>query len=249
MNQSNTSFTGLNPLLLGQFYVMKRDENANWVSDGCEREITAPLTQCHMEIAPNWQSAFENAGIESKFPALAQMLQSGMFGGALVALGEKMKDSKLKEALHDAQKAAEQMVGRTGITKLNSTQVFSGMAPIKIQVTAFFKAHSNPILEVERPIMRLQQWVLPQYLAPDGGFVELLKTGDPLSLMPSLVPKVLGFRYKNRVFQPMVIENISDPLDAPIDRDGNRIHATLQMTLCSLTALDRNDWRGTYTAI
>ena len=246
---ANQSFTGLNPLLLGRFYILKRDENANWVADPSEPEITAPLTQAGMELSMNWQSPFEGAGVESQFPALAQMAQAGMFRPVLAALGGKLEEGIVKRKLDAWAKASDQLVGRSGVTKLNSTQVFSGMPPVKIQVTALFKAYRDPKSEVEMPIRTLQQWALPLELAKDGVMAEFISDADPLTLMPSKVPRCIGFIYKNRIFSPMVIESISDPLDAPIDRKGNRIHATLQMTLCSLTALDKNDWRDTYQAI
>lgn len=246
----NNSFTGLNPLLLGRFYPQTRDENANWIADLTEPEVTAPLTQAGMELSMTWQSPFEGAGVESKFPDLAQMAQAGMFAPVLKAIGGRLEDGAVKRRLDSWAKSADKLVGRSGVTKLNSTQVFSGMPPVKIQVTALFKAHRDPASEVELPIRTLQQWALPQELAKDGVMAEFIRSDvDPLTLMPSKVPRCIGFMYKNRIFSPMVIESISDPLDAPIDRKGNRIHATLQMTLCSLTALDKNDWLGTYRAI
>jgi hypothetical protein len=48
--------------------------------------------------------------------------------------------------------------------------------------------------------------------------------------------------YANQLFKPMVIESVSRPLTAPLDRDGRYISASLQMTVASLTALDRDDW-------
>ncbi len=244
----NNSFTGLNPLLLGRFYPLTRDENANWIADLTEPEVTAPLTQASMEIAQNWQSPFEGAGIESSFPALAQMSQSGMFAGVLHAIGENLQ-GQAREAVGALRNQAEKLVGRSGVTKLNSTQVWSGAQPLKIQITALFKAYRDPKAEVEMPIRQLQEWAAPQELAKDGVAAEFIREKKLLTLMPSLVPKCIGFIYKNRIFSPMVIESISDPLDAPIDSNGNRIHASIQLTLCSLTAVDRKDWTNTYRSL
>ena len=46
----------------------------------------------------------------------------------------------------------KQFEGRTGITKLNSTQVFTGMPPVKIQVTALLRAWRDSASEVEAPL-------------------------------------------------------------------------------------------------
>jgi hypothetical protein len=43
--------------------------------------------------------------------------------------------------------------GRTGITKLNSTQIFSGMPPVKFSFTAHFRALTDPQSEVRDPIV------------------------------------------------------------------------------------------------
>ena len=246
MSTGNTSFTGLNPHLLARFYPLKRSgDGAAWERDTSVAEISAPLTQASMELAMNWQSPFEGAGVESRFPAIAQMAQAGAFAPLLKAIGEKIEAAKgVTDGLSET---AKQMVGRSGVTKLNSTQVFSGMPPVKIQVTAYFAAYRDPAAEVEKPIRTLQEWALPQELAPDGPGAEFIKSGfDLLSLMPSKVPLCIGMVYKGRDFKPMVIESISDPLDAPIDSNGRRISAAVQITLCSLTALDRNDWGKTY---
>lgn len=244
------SFTGLSPHLIASIYPMKRvGDGTDWMRDDERKPFEAPLTQASLDMTPNWQSPFESSGVESSFPALAQMAQAGMFQGVLQAIGHKLpKDAnRSRAAVEELEGAARQLVGRSGVTKLNSTQVFSGMPPIKIQVTAFLRAFKNPWMEVESPLMNLQQWVLPKKLAKDGVIAEFINSGaDILALMPSEVPTIVGFHYKGRIFQPMVIESVSDPLDAPIDKRGNRISATVQITLCTLSALDRNDWALTY---
>jgi hypothetical protein len=244
------SFTGLSPHLIASIYPMKRvGDGAEWERDNEEKPFEAPLTQATMDMAVTWQSPFEGSGVESRFPALAQMAQAGMFSGVLQAVGHALpKDMKRTQALiDDLDGAARKLVGKSGVTKLNSTQVFSGMPPLKIQITAFLRAFKHPVLEVEEPLKKLQEWALPKKLARDGTAAEFIKSGfDVLALMPSRVPTIVGFHYKNRIFQPMVIESVSDPLDAPIHSSGYRVSASVQITLCTLTALDRNDWNDTY---
>lgn len=244
------SFTGLSPHLIASVYPMVRvGDGAVWARDNSKEPFEAPLTQATLEMTVNWQSPFEGSGVESSFPALAQMSQSGMFRDVLQALGGRIQpeNERAKDFVDSVEKSARQLVGRSGVTKLNSTQVFSGMPPIKIQITAFLRAFKDPVSEVEKPLKTLQQWALPRYLAPDGVVANIIKDGASLlTLMPSEVPTIVGFNYKNRIFQPMVIESVSDPLDAPINKSGNRISAAVQITLCSLTALDRGDWAQTY---
>lgn len=241
--------TGLNRHLLAELYALKRSADGKaWEVDAAKPRIVVPVTQASMELALTWQSPFEGAGVESRFPALAQMAQAGMFSPLLQAIGSKLEEgSEARKAIDDADKAAQQLVGMTGITKFNSTQVFSGMPPVKVQLSVLFKAFRDPLAEVEAPLRRLQEWALPQELASDGVLSELVKSGgDVLTLMPSKVPLCVGLTYKGRQFRPMVIESITDPLDAPIDANGRRVSALVPLTLCSLTALDAKDWGDTY---
>jgi hypothetical protein len=250
MNQNN-SFTGLSPHLIASIYPMKRvGDGAAWARNDDQKPFYAPLTSATLDLSPNWQSPFEGAGVESSFPALAQMAQAGMFQGVLRAIGSKLPEGAAKSVTDEISAKAHLLVGRTGVTKLNSTQVFSGMQPVKIQMTAFLRAFKSAVTEVEDPLQRLQEWTLPKRLAKDGVFAEFIRSGaDLLTLMPSEVPTIVGFAYKGRIFQPMVIESVSDPLDAPVDRYGRRISASVQITLCSLTALDQGDWANTYKKI
>lgn len=248
--KASDSFTGLSPHLIASIYPMKRvGDGADWARDYDYEAFEAPLTQASLDMAVTWQSPFEGSGVESRFPALAQMAQAGMFSGVLQAVGHALpKGMERTQALiDDLDNSAKKLVGKSGVTKLNSTQVFSGAPPVKIQVTAFLRAFRDSWREVEEPLKKLQEWTLPRHLAKDGVMAEFIKSGyDVLALMPSEVPTIVGFTYKTRIFQPMVIESVSDPLDAPIDHHGYRISAAVQITLCSLTALDRKDWGETY---
>lgn len=242
------SFTGLNKNLIGVVYPLKRiGDRSVWARDDQETAFEAPLTQATMDLGANWASPFEGAGVEAKFGALAQMAQAGMLSGVMHAIGDKLKFAE--GMTNNLAKKAEVLVGRTGQTVLNSHQVYSGSPPTKIQITAFLRAYKDPWKEVEEPIKRLQEWIVPRYLAPDGVMAEFIKSdADILSLMPSETPTVLGFSYHGRIFSPMVCESCSDPLDAPIDKNGHRISASIQITLCSLTAWDKQGWKNTYKA-
>lgn len=224
-------------------------DGTQWARDDKGPTVTAPLTNVTMDIASNWSSPFENAGVESKAPAIAQMAQAGLFAGVMNALGAKIPADfvKTKEFVGDIENSAKQLMGRSGVTVLNSTQVWTGQAPIKLQLTLFFRAFKDPNIEVEQPLRQLQEWAMPKRLAPDGIIASTIKNGaDLLTLMPSEVPTVIGFFYKRRIFNAMCIEAISDDLSAPVDKNGYRISSVVNMTICSLTALDVRAWDKTY---
>ena len=59
---------------------------------------------------------------------------------------------------------------------------------------------------------------------------------------PSIAPAKIAMQYKGRTFSPLVIESIGMPLSSPVNKDGLYVELAVPMTLCSLTAIDREDW-------
>jgi len=177
-DESLTSrWDGLSDHLIASFYEVERvtDQNGKtyWAKTYVYGVVKAPLTEASMDTILGWQSPFEGAGADKGMPTIAAMLQSG----ALLPY----VDSNGK-----AGQAISNFEGRTGITKLNSTQVFTGMQPVKIQVTALFRAWRDPVEEVEAPFNQLMKWALPVKLAPDGAVMSAFTavkgfvTGTPL---------------------------------------------------------------------
>jgi hypothetical protein len=203
--------------------------------------VQAPLLDGNFEATLNWQSPFEQSGPESKAPALLAMIQTGELQSIIDATPAALAD--LKKSSTDFLQSVN---GRTGITKLNSTQVFTGMPPVKIPMTLLFRAWHNTIIEVENPFNQLMKWALPVDLAEDGSRVVSLARGKNFidAMLPSVSPTMIAMQYKNRIYSPLVIESISWSLTAPVDRGGDYIEATVPMTLATLTAIDRNDWEN-----
>lgn len=239
----------LSPLLLARLFVC----NAKGVADIQEfAGVYAAMKEGSLEIQQNWVSPFENTGPETKAPALAGMLQSGSLVPVLNALQaiSPFQDGAIADTLNAGSDKLKSIMrdleGRTGITKLNSRQVFSGMPPMKVNFTLHFRALSDPLTEVEAPLTRLLEWVFPQELAEDGILSEVLKTTNSVesfiqALFPSTAPKLLGFTYAGRTWSPMVIESVTFPLDAPKSSLGHFIDLPVQVSMATLTALDRPD--------
>lgn len=257
----SSKWDGLSPHLLAKFYeVYQKDAGGEWLADD-GTIVVAPLTESNLEATLNWQSPFEHSGPEANMPALMAMLQSGAitqvldsFGnaakGGAKALGADGLASAIGHFTGEAKAAARGLEGRSGITRLNSTQVFSGMPPIKIQVTALFRAWSDPVKEVEAPFNQLMSWALPGKLSELGPLLTRAvdyAVGDNLSpadvLAPSLAPTKIGMTYKGKRYAPLVIESIGQPINSPIDSNGRFVELLVPMTLCTLTALDREDWK------
>lgn len=242
-----SDWTGLNDYLIARIYPV----NNKGLRVGVEMiEVQGPLTACDLEQSLTWQSPFENSSPDTKAPALTAMLQSGAIAdvysalrssGVLAAAGAASLSDK--SATEDTLR---QFVGRTGITKMNSTQIFTGQPPAKITLTMLFRAFSDPQREVEMPLQQLWSWAVAQELAADSlvsrvGNADRSVKGYLTALLPSKVPMMVGFEYKRRSFGPMVIESIGEPMNSPIDKNGLYTEILVPLTLCSLTALDKND--------
>ncbi|WP_222862054.1 hypothetical protein [Zoogloea oleivorans] len=251
----SSKWDGLSPHLLAHFFEVDNDNGA-WkrTSKTDPATVVAPLTEASMEASLNWQSPFEQSGPESKAPALMAMLQSGVLQPIVEAASMGGTGADGAAAQKKSGDFLKQFEGRTGITLLNSTQVFNGMQPVKFQVVAVFRAWSDPVKEVEEPVAKLMEWALPAELSKDGSVLaRLAKTvkGDMAyveALMPSRAPVRIAMQYKGRTYFPLVIENIGQPLNAPVDRSGRFVEQLIPMTLCTLTALDRGIWANFKTA-
>lgn len=110
---------GLSPHLLATFYEVARNDDGIWEMTSDTPLVKAPLTESNLEMTLNWQSPFENAGPESKAPALLAMLQSGALQPVVDALiGNKKADGTVdaSAAQRKSNEFLKQFEGRTGIT-------------------------------------------------------------------------------------------------------------------------------------
>lgn len=213
--------------------------------------VSGPITDDTIEISQTWNSPFEGMGPESKAPAIMAMIQSGSLVpvvAALQAVAPDLGGGVLDSTAGSLKGAVRELQGRTGITKLNSRQVYSGMPPVRINFTLHLRAVTDALLEVERPYQQLLEWVFPQQLAEDGILSEVIQTARDVdsfikALFPSLAPKMLALQHGDRTYSALVVENVSNPLTSKMGRDGNRTYLAVQVSLASLTALDRPDVR------
>jgi len=249
-----SQWPGLSPHLLAEFYEVYRKEDGVWARVDEKTTVAAPLTEANLEATLNWQSPFEQTGADSKAPILLSMLQSGAFQPLIDALkltGGSISQSIATAAASSSTEFMRQFEGRSGMTKLNSTQVFTGMQPVKFSVTALFRAWRDPVAEVEKPVDQLWKWALPVDLAQESTILSRTANAaagqqDALDiLMPSKAPVRIGLRYKGRVYFPLVIESINYPMGGPTTVNGKLAECLVQMSLGSLTAWGRDDWTAT----
>lgn len=247
-------WVGLNPSLIASIYPV--DRKGNRIGDVVVR---CPFSEgTSFDFSLSWTSSFENSGVDQKAPALLGMMQAGTLNPLIQAVGDFVggKSSDFGMAKGVSQKANEfisKFEGRTGQTKLNSTQIFTGMQPIKISATAVFRAWADAGIEVESPVWQLVSWSLPELLSSDGSIIarginssSSEKNGIDAAidvLLPSIAPTLIAIEYKGKKISPLVIESIQVQ-DAPTDALGRMVKAEVPMTICSISAMDREDLKS-----
>lgn len=203
------------------------------------------VDDANFEFQLSWQSPFEGAGPETKAPTLMAMLQSG----ELQPLIDRLPSSDATSAVENL---ADMARGRTGVTKLNSTQVFAAMPPARLQATLLFRAWSDPQSEVEDPLNALMEMALPE-LAEEGtlltALIDLVTSDESITAesaiekaLPSKAPTQVYLSYKGKTFAPLVIEQIGIPLNSPSDEYGRFVQIQVPVTFATLRAFDKGDW-------
>lgn len=221
--------------------------------DGMESPIggvAAPFQELNFEQEFNWQSAFENMSSDSKHPTIAAAIQSASMVQSIQVLkqvaangegGLEEQQGLLAKGTQYLEDLFQKGQGRTGITKLNSRQVFTGNAPLKLSGTLVFRAYQDPISEVVGPINQLIAMAYPKSLA-DGFIQGAVQSKDVVSLLfPSEAPGYVALTYKGVTYKPLVIENISRPLVNPYSPMGD-VFATVQIALGSHQSWDTKDY-------
>lgn len=246
----SSKWDGLNSSLLASVFPV--DSGGNPIAGG--PIVRAPFIEANLEATANWQSPFEQSGIENSIPSLSALIQSGAgktYADLFGVGGVNNDDSflgRMAGAITEAGATAyAATVGRSGLTKLNSQQIFTGAMPVKLTATMLFRAFDTPTTEVAEPVDQVIRWTLARELAQNGALVQSIQNlsrGQGLlkSAFPSLTPTMVGVTYCGVTLAPMVIESVSKSMTVPRYRDGNALQEQVQVTFGTLTALDENDW-------
>lgn len=222
-------------------------------------EVYGLVTDGDFSVESQWQSPFENSNPDMKAPALLGMLQSGEIAGFLGrASASAMQQSEsapmrllgsVVAGVGDAASKAAQSVlgvdsiagavqsleGLSNLTKVNSTQIFVGTAPVKLSLTLFFWAYADAKKEVEDQISLLEQWALPVELSETTNLENLINLEG---LFTSMVPPFVSVTYSGKTYAPMHIEPLSIPLTGPKDKQGNRLNVSVSVSLSSRQSWD-----------
>lgn len=214
-------------------------------------DVRAPVREGSMEINFNWSSPFEQSGAESKAPALTALLQAGSLAESAQQMSALFGNLPIiGKQITSAAKATVKTVihaqNRSSMTKMNSTQVFTGGSPIKISASLVFRAVKSPQTEVEKPIAALMYLAHPQILADNLRLGKATNTETSSAktvidaLMPSIAPTPVALSYGERRYAPLVILSLSRPL-VVARAAGGELECEVNCTLGGLRSWDIAD--------
>lgn len=233
---------GLSLLQTVRIYPVVRQPEGGWARSTDEDAdpyvvVGIPVGEMVLNLITNWSSPFENAGLESVAGSTTSLLQTGELGELLKAFG--VGDGLLNN-----------VDGRSSMTRLNSTQVFAGQPPVDLPLTLRFRAIKDPHQEVEQPIKTLIKWSLSQTIGDSliTDAVSDIKSGGAgvETILPTVIPLTVCIEYGQRVFSPMIIESVAEPINTKMNAKGRRTECEISIKLQSLFAWDRDYYNETY---
>lgn len=122
--------------------------------------------------------------------------------------------------------------GLTSVSSFNSTQVWSGNAPMTFNVVMLLKASNDPKNEVNNAIMALERMASPEL---NEGFVG--------GRTPQSITLNIG---RTNLYKDIVIESVSSELDAPKTEEGYFLSNTVTLTLTAKNVINRSKIQSTF---
>ena len=221
-------------------YMLKLNKHKIVTIQACNDEGVADGKLLHfmfvdgdISIESQWQSPFESINVDNKMPSLMAGLQAGTLVDTAVNLAEPLGfgDATRQAATEFGLKGLK---GKSNFTKINSTQVFLSASPIRLNLTLSLLAYKDALKEVEEPLLELQKMAMMKKLAES-----LTSAGK---LFPSEIPNFVTVTYSGKTYKPMAIENVSTPINGATDANGNRLSASITLSLISYTSIDKTEW-------
>lgn len=240
-----SNWGSIHPDLIADFVQIDVHGNETGVS------FKALVKDGNVEQSFEWVSPFENMTAENDRMSIMGMAQTGGIGNMAQILGvaTEGEPTGLASAGIEKLKALSDAVsGRSSITKANSTQVYSGHAPLKVDMTLVFRAWQDPQSEVTAPFTALQRMAYPREMARSVADIASEKGASVELLFPSEAPKLISLTYKGETYPPLVIESIGKPLDAPYSPMGD-IWLEVPVSLHSFQSIDFKSIQDTKSGV
>lgn len=232
--------------------------------------IECLLEDAEFSLENQYSTPFENSNPEGRMPSLMGMIQSGMVTptistlvgtvdnlvpdivveatNATIQQASKLLDKPLDQMAYDKlgewEANIDGLAGKTSFTKINSQMVYTSSSATRITATIVLVAWQDAKVDVEDKLQALQQLATPAKLH-EKTVLQSFATEDSKSklhaLFPSQIPAEVFLTYGGKTYSPLFIENLSAPITAPMNKDGDRIAIKAQITFVSKTAWDSED--------
>ena len=245
----------IRPVIEGNFEGGQGEQTYN--VDPAAPVVESLFEDAEFTIESQYSTPFESSNPEGRLPNLMGMIQSGQVSatfysffahvndptgvsGAVADVGAAIADTtgfSAKGALEAAEKGFQGLLGKSNFTKLNSRQIFTSSNSVRISGSLVFQAWANAKTEVEDALEQLQVWASPRTLSAKSLLVSGATDGLK-GMFPSEIPPLVQLQYGGKTYSPMVIESVSAPITAPMNKDGHRIAVKVQISFLSLTAWD-----------
>lgn len=245
----------IRPVIEGNFEGGQGEQTYN--VDPAAPIVESLFEDAEFTIESQYSTPFESSNPEGRLPNLMGMIQSGQVSatfysffahvndptgvsGAVADVGAAIADTtgfSAKGALEVAEKEFQGLLGKSNFTKLNSRQIFTSSNSVRISGSLVFQAWANAKTEVEDALEQLQVWASPRTLSAKSLLVSGATDGLK-GMFPSEIPPLVQLQYGGKTYSPMVIESVSAPITAPMNKDGHRIAVKAQISFLSLTAWD-----------
>ena len=234
--------------------------NQVYTADSGQTPVKALIADGDFAVESQYSTPFESSNPETRLPNLMGALQSGQAGAALAGVFAMNADPTgvsgvmidaavgvgdtlgINERVTQARiSLSEQMQGlkdRSNFTKLNSRQIYTSSSSVRISATLVFEAWSDAKKEVEDQVEKLQVWASAKKLSAQSLIVSGIQNGVSHGMFPSIIPPLVQLRYGGKTYKPLVIESVSTPITAPMNRNGDRIALLVPVVFLSLMAWD-----------
>ncbi|WP_410472097.1 hypothetical protein ACGTJS_10980 [Faucicola mancuniensis] len=262
---------GINEHLIAVIYAETRDNVEN-----DDRKVVGLLENAEFSLENQYSTPFENSNPEGRMPNMMGLIQSGQIAiqatevlGAFGNIGkveveripETDASAESTENIGSSETTTEdnekkqggaiesllELKGRSSFTKLNSEQIYTSSNSVRINATLVLSAWKDAKAEVEKAIQTLQEWTAPVELSENGLLANMAQEKSLKGLFPSVIPITVRLDYGGKMYNDLVIESLSVPMTAPMNSDGSRITAKVQINFLSRRAWDRKDVTELYS--
>lgn len=135
--------------------------------------------------------------------------------------------------------------GKTSKTVMNTAMIWDGINPFELSLPLYFKAYKNARLEVNDPIMFLEQFASPQLM--EGNVANEYNAISSGTAAMGTIPRTCSVNIGRRIiFKNCVILDVSSELDTPKTKQGYMTRNLVQLQIRMDRMTNRSEIQSLY---